>query len=776
MSPGFMCAFWGALIALSAVAPAAERTHVLYEWRFDQAAGWNGWSPNSQIDGVSFASDHVRFQTNGPDPQLTSPIFALAPAAQDQSIELDFECKGDGRGEVFFTNTTAGPYGGFQQAWSVQFQVADSKRRIIPVWPFWQKAGQIIRLRLDPPCAGECRLYAVRVVASLDPVGAPEWDFRGSAATWRSMGGASLHATPSGLTAAAETADALMISAVEPFAATACSLLTLNARCAGERTLSLYWITREESGLHGVPLPLDADGRASLQDFDMRCFPTWRGTVTHLALGFGSRSGERLTVRRLALKPADTARPFARLRHLNFAHGINRPARPARLRVIVENAGDVALPASTARLTAPLAASIDIPALAPNQCYEGAVAWTPRRAGKTVARLEYNDQVFERVLRVDPPLPPVAPAADGYPVPPPQPVVSRYQLGVYYFPGWSPDQWHRWNLQAGYPERDPVLGWYEEGSPEVADWHIKWAVENGLSFFIYDWYWRDGKEDLRAGLNEGFFNARYRDCIQFALMWANHPPFADHTPAQLAQVVDYWLEHYLRRSNYLRVDGLPYVSFFSPYELLAAFGDEARVRERLDAMRARVRAAGLPGLHIAACGGLARSAAEQFQRMGFDSFTAYNYVGIGAAAPQASHRRYMHAHREIWERLEGAALPYVPLLTVNWDARPWHGPRTTHYFARSTETFAEGLRALRRHLDTHGKTMAILEAWNEWGEGSYLEPNVEFGFADLEAVRAVFAARTAWPRNVAPVDTGVEDRYDLRLRSPFRQGMATICR
>jgi hypothetical protein len=36
----------------------------------------------------------------------------------------------------------------------------------------------------------------------------------------------------------------------------------------------------------------------------------------------------------------------------------------------------------------------------------------------------------------------------------------------------------------------PVLGSYRDGEPEVSDWHIKWAVERGISFFFFfalDW-------------------------------------------------------------------------------------------------------------------------------------------------------------------------------------------------------------------------------------------------------------------------------------------------
>jgi len=342
-------------------------------------------------------------------------------------------------------------------------------------------------------------------------------------------------------------------------------------------------------------------------------------------------------------------------------------------------------------------------------------------------------------------------------------VKTDYEIGIYYFPGWSPDQIDRWKKQAEFPEREPVLGWYAEGRPEVADWHIKWAVENGISFFIYDWYWRNGKEELGAGLNEGFLKARYREALRFAVMWANHRPFADHTPEQLLAVTDHWIERYFRRANYLRVGGAPYVSFFAPGELIACLGSEEKVRVALDAMRARARVAGLPGIHIAACGGSDIGGLAPLARAGFDSVTGYNYARTGAVAMQSAHRQFLLGHEAVWEALgRSSIVPYTPLLTVGWDSRPWHGPRAMRRFGRSSEDFAEALARLKAHLDATGKRMAILEAWNEWGEGSYIEPNAEFGFEDLEAIRRTFCAPAAWPANIGPADVGLDRAYDLR--------------
>ena len=37
-------------------------------------------------------------------------------------------------------------------------------------------------------------------------------------------------------------------------------------------------------------------------------------------------------------------------------------------------------------------------------------------------------------------------------------------------------------------------------------------------------------------------------------------------------------------------------------------------------------------------------------------------------------------------------------------------------------------------------TDAVINSWNEWSEGSYLEPDNEYGYGYLEAIREVFAS------------------------------------
>ena len=185
-------------------------------------------------------------------------------------------------------------------------------------------------------------------------------------------------------------------------------------------------------------------------------------------------------------------------------------------------------------------------------------------------------------------------------------------------------------------------------------------------------------------------------------------------------------------------------------------GGSENVRIAFDAMRKRVQEAGLAGIYFIACGDNSASSQKRFKAEGYDAISAYNYPRAGATSQRSSYRSLMHGHVPIWNNsLNDQILTYIPLLTVGWDSRPWHGDDAVVRFGRSSEYFKEGLTAMKEWMDAHGMRICILEAWNEWGEGSYIEPNAEFGFGDLEAIRSVFARPGDWPQNVAPSDVGL---------------------
>ena len=97
-------------------------------------------------------------------------------------------------------------------------------------------------------------------------------------------------------------------------------------------------------------------------------------------------------------------------------------------------------------------------------------------------------------------------------------------------------------------------------------------------------------------------------------------------------------------------------------------------------------------------------------------------------------------------------MPYFPHVSVGWDTNPRrnaYDPATI--VERSPERFQAALESARQHVDQRGLHKLItINAWNEWSEGSNLEPDERYGFKYLEAVKSVFGADGSLGKGVSP--------------------------
>ena len=185
-------------------------------------------------------------------------------------------------------------------------------------------------------------------------------------------------------------------------------------------------------------------------------------------------------------------------------------------------------------------------------------------------------------------------------------------------------------------------------------------------------------------------------------------------------------------------------------------------RDALGRFREKTRAAGFPGLHLnAVAWGITitpgettvRDPADLVSTLGFDSVTSYVWIHHVSLSefPRTGYRQVMEGATEHWRASERAFhVPYFPNVTMGWDA----GPRTvqsdqytnTGYpfmptiSGNTPEVFAEALLRGREFLKNRPVEQRILtiNAWNEWTEGSYLEPDTVHGMGYLEAIKAVF--------------------------------------
>jgi len=740
------------VLLFTARSACAQEAEILRNWDFQER---EGWSFDNEIIDPRIENSILEFTSEGSDPILLSPEYEPLPASNTQKMQIRLKADSAGIWELFYASSNEGQFGGYSQAQSIRFNVSESDDwQVVSVSPFWKSLGRTIKIRVDP-ANGHYKIDWIRIAETGEEASAVLWRSR----RWRTDSNMeSLTIAGNSLEATASMGGGTILT---PVNVDSQNVPILYFRAAGTHlgSFAFCWANDATPGLHTAGLNLDPDGEMHTLNVDLTSLKEWRGNIDAVGFIFGQEGKDVLMLDEFDLSDKPQGKPELELASLVGEPTIRRAGQMMSLSAYLRNVGGETFAGGEASLIiSGDAESQEAATVPPIKFGEKATArWKVRanKSGIIPIKINVNGQVLSGSIRIEPA---VSAAKSDY-VPEPQPVdTSPYEIGIYYFPGWSPDQWSRWEKQRGFPERDPVLGFYNEGEPEVADWHIKWAVENGISFFMYDWYWRKDGIALEKGLEEGYLKAKYRDYMKFCVMWANHAGFADHSPKQMMAVADYWIENYFGLDCYYKIDGKPVVSFFAPNNLTRDLEGGENVRAAFDAMREKARTAGFAGIYIIACGDNSPSSQKRFKEEGYDAISAYNYPTAGATSRRSSYKSLMSGHVDIWNNsLKAETLGYIPLLTVGWDSRPWHGDDAVVRFGRSTEIFREGLVSMKNWLDGQGAKIGLLEALNEWGEGSYIEPNSEFGFGDLEAIRSVFSKQAEFPKNIAPSDVGLGD-------------------
>lgn len=336
-------------------------------------------------------------------------------------------------------------------------------------------------------------------------------------------------------------------------------------------------------------------------------------------------------------------------------------------------------------------------------------------------------------------------------------VAANYLIGTYYFPGWTDKAKGLefpipWVPIKKFPDKMPALGWYSDSDPEILRQQTKWMRQFGIGFVAFDWYW-DGKNTYLEHALNAFRTTKTEGEMKFSLLWANHYKFPGGI-AEYRLMVRYWIARYFLDPDFLRIDGKPVVFVFG----VDTFAEAAKTigvspAELVTTANVITTEAGLPGIYfIAGTPALEHWVKRVAPQAGFSALSAYNYhVGYSGTPESVSptgegYLRLDAVYRQNWEWiLSKGTLPYVVPMTSGWDKRPWGGSRNTnHDESISTPAqFETHLREAKRLMDAFPektKRMGVICCWNEFGEGSYIEPTKKYGFSYLEKVKKVFGA------------------------------------
>lgn len=771
-----------ALISLIVVSSADAETKTVAEWGFDKPGDSMGWSPGRGITDVAVRDGCLVGRTVERDPFIHGPLFEI-PAKPNQYVEIRMKTSSDGYGELFYTNTTEPPYEGFRPEKLRRIDYRAGGFRTYHIFPFWHGEEKIIRLRLDPPEDAEFEVDYIKVVEIVSPESNRVFfDFTKPEQAW--VASIPVELGDSGMVVRSKE-EVLLVSPELDFDAADYPWLAVNAQGTVGGRIVLQWVTDDHPGVRSRTIHLKPGG-ARVYNIPAEELPDWSGRIRMLALVIPP-SERPVTVSFAGACEAPKGPPQLAITYFGLRDPISRTGQTAVVQVTVTNDGGetahdikayLRVPENRGpRLTNPNAPGgvIEgesvrrISALKPGE--SATLTWNVKALGVGV--------LSRCALSVSAPnatamhesasvrwYPAVEAGKADY-VPEPKPVRGPYEVGIYYYPGWP--TYTKWSVLDDFPERRPLLGYYREGDPEVADWHIKWMVEHGITFIVYDWYWSMGGRHLEHAIHQGLFNARYRDKIKFCLLWANHNAPKTSSAEDMVNVTNYWLDNYFLRDEYMKVDGKPIVIIFSPHRLTEDMGIDG-VRAAFDKSREIAKARGLNGIYFVACSYPGRGGLETLEKEGYDAVSGYNYPSAGdkgrLVAPYAD---MVTGFRDIWNAIQdNTSLPYIPVTEPGWDSRPWHGPNARVRTGKTPELFKQMLRNARTFVDNRkvaGPRMVLIEAWNEFGEGDYVEPHQEWGFGHVDAIREVFTLAPTDHTDLVPQDVGLGP-YELEKPAP----------
>jgi len=365
---------------------------------------------------------------------------------------------------------------------------------------------------------------------------------------------------------------------------------------------------------------------------------------------------------------------------------------------------------------------------------------------------------------------------------------------AYYFPNYHEDKrnsafhgqgWTEWELVktakprfANHKQPNiPAWGYTDEADPKDMSQKINAAVDYGIDVFLFDWYMYEDGPFLNRAIDEGFLKAENSEQIKFAFMWANHDwidihPYKKGTPHKLLypgkvsperyeEICDLLIDQYFSKPNYWKIDGKVYFSIYDIQRFIEGFGNIEATRMAMELMNEKVVAAGLKGVHwnlvswdetILPVEDAPENNSELANQLGFNSVTSYVWIHhVKLPETKTDYNYVRDAYFKYWDSAkEEFDLPYYPNVTMGWDPTPrcdlsskWEDvgyPFMNTLGNNTPANFKTALQMTKDKLlsDPDGPRILNINCWNEWTEGSYLEPDTVNGMKYLEAIRDVY--------------------------------------
>jgi lipopolysaccharide biosynthesis protein len=301
------------------------------------------------------------------------------------------------------------------------------------------------------------------------------------------------------------------------------------------------------------------------------------------------------------------------------------------------------------------------------------------------------------------------------------------------------------------PRLPGELGFYDLRVPDIQQRQVELARLYGLHGFCFHFYWFGGQRVLDLPLSQ--FHGNKGLDLPYCLCWANENwtrrwdgqddevlLAQAHSPEDDLAFLDA-ISPFLADPRYIRVDGKPLLIVYRA-QLLP---DPAATARRWRECR---RKHGLPEPFLVA--------ARTFglidpTPLGFDAAVefpphniAVNEITAEVSLLNREFRGRVYPYPELVDRMiasyRGEAFPVFRAVAPGWDNEARRPGAGHAFFASDPALYGQWLTsacAVAAQQPRPDLRMVFVNAWNEWAEGAYLEPDRRYGYAYLAETKRV---------------------------------------
>lgn len=328
--------------------------------------------------------------------------------------------------------------------------------------------------------------------------------------------------------------------------------------------------------------------------------------------------------------------------------------------------------------------------------------------------------------------------------------------------------------------------YYDLMHKETMQWQAELAKEYGIyGFCFYHYYFKDGRKILERPAENLL---KWKDIeINYCFSWANESwvrtwgkisggsmasKFEKYGVGEAVLLQQQygdagdWKAHFdyllpfFRDERYIKIDGKPVFIFHVP-EIIDC------LERMVEVWRNLAEKNGFPGIYLI---GVITDSYREYPaldalyahepRLSFNDYIQYSDDGMSDICNRYNFYKDICEWSNLRKYYQKQKIFYGAF--VGFDSTPRHGKRGVIIDKVTPSIFEDHFRDMCNKSHLYNNEFVFINAWNEWGEGNYLEPDEKFGYAFLEKVQKIIGESDR--RIIADIEKDSEKEFEMLIQ------------